>query len=940
MPTQDYGIQIKLDTGDFDKSAAKVGQSLDDIGGNASGAQEGVDKLQASLRGLGNSTVGDVLKGLGGGSSAERAASASLKFSGALKDVAQQAAAAGSAFSGGGFVNMPTVFAKGEQAAAGFLRSLGQIVVASGVFSAVSSFGSAIKSINEFEEAFKKVGLALDLSSAQLDRVKEKALQVSAGTSFSTTQIAQGLEVLGRAGIGLGISFQTLKPTIDLATAAQLNLGKSAEITAKIIADAEVPLGRLTETQDRLLAASRTVGGDIGKLGDVFGKVYPQVKAYGASIDEAVALSVLFAARGVGATQAVEQIQKAFKGITDETEDFKKKFEDAGAKIADFDPRANSLSKLFDDLASKGVKLDDTFRFIGTKQGAEAFTQLLKLLSKADGQVKQTIDKTESGYERIKRSLTELKNTIDSVINSIGAVGGTALVEGAFRGIAASIRTVASLIITFQPLIIGVGVALAVAFAPAILEGFIGLLGQAIVQVRVLTAALYTLALSNPWTAILVGIGAVIGGVVAFSDKIVINSKIGTTLADLFQAVGESIAEDFAKIGESAVKAFNTIEQNAKSVVAALKSSFGDFFSYVSQGFNTLSGALSGLLSTGTITGAGAGAYKGFYGIGAPSASSGGDSSSGGILDRADEIAKKRQLLERLGQEKNQLTQTTDAVKKYAKAIADAADKDGKAAGGKGKKEKDYYKEELERLEDYKKAEERITAINKLFDEGKISVDKYNDRLQELRKELLKYDQTLTGGLQKGLNDVATGFTKFGDHVGSVVKGAFDKMTDAIVNFAKTGKFAWKDLVNGILESLLKLSLNALFGQFAQGLLGGLGGGKNLAGSGIQLGNLGKLFGFATGGSFSVGGVGGTDSQLVAFKATPGEMVNVKTPDQQKDGEKTTPVTNNVSVPVRIINSLDSKTTLAAMGSREGETLILNTIQGNASTLRKVLGIN
>lgn len=38
---------------------------------------------------------------------------------------------------------------------------------------------------------------------------------------------------------------------------------------------------------------------------------------------------------------------------------------------------------------------------------------------------------------------------------------------------------------------------------------------------------------------------------------------------------------------------------------------------------------------------------------------------------------------------------------------------------------------------------------------------------------------------------------------------------------------------------------------------------------------LGGLPGFATGGSFTVGGHGGTDSQLVAFRATPGEQVTI-----------------------------------------------------------------
>ena len=37
-----------------------------------------------------------------------------------------------------------------------------------------------------------------------------------------------------------------------------------------------------------------------------------------------------------------------------------------------------------------------------------------------------------------------------------------------------------------------------------------------------------------------------------------------------------------------------------------------------------------------------------------------------------------------------------------------------------------------------------------------------------------------------------------------------------------------------------------------------------------------KIPGFATGGNFTVGGSGGTDSQVVQFRATPGEMVNIK----------------------------------------------------------------
>jgi hypothetical protein len=67
------------------------------------------------------------------------------------------------------------------------------------------------------------------------------------------------------------------------------------------------------------------------------------------------------------------------------------------------------------------------------------------------------------------------------------------------------------------------------------------------------------------------------------------------------------------------------------------------------------------------------------------------------------------------------------------------------------------------------------------------------------------------------------------------------------------------------------------------GLLSGAGGsvGK-FAGIGKSI--LSALPGFANGGSFSVGGTGGIDSQMVAFRATPGERVSINKPGQEMGG--------------------------------------------------------
>lgn len=88
--------------------------------------------------------------------------------------------------------------------------------------------------------------------------------------------------------------------------------------------------------------------------------------------------------------------------------------------------------------------------------------------------------------------------------------------------------------------------------------------------------------------------------------------------------------------------------------------------------------------------------------------------------------------------------------------------------------------------------------------------------------------------------------------------------------------------------------LSSFLGVFTSALSsaggGGLGGLFSSAASGIgsffsgMFGGGGGTKGFAAGGEFTVGGMGGTDSQMVAFRASPNETVTIRRPDQMGDG--------------------------------------------------------
>lgn len=96
--------------------------------------------------------------------------------------------------------------------------------------------------------------------------------------------------------------------------------------------------------------------------------------------------------------------------------------------------------------------------------------------------------------------------------------------------------------------------------------------------------------------------------------------------------------------------------------------------------------------------------------------------------------------------------------------------------------------------------------------------------------------------------------------------------------------------------------------------------------------------GFMTGGNFTVGGTGGADSQMVAFRATPGEQVTVSTPTQvrkgtasQGQGEQAAAAPTVVTP--KIINVLDPAIVGDYLGTDEGEQLIMNVVQRNQRAL-------
>lgn len=148
-----------------------------------------------------------------------------------------------------------------------------------------------------------------------------------------------------------------------------------------------------------------------------------------------------------------------------------------------------------------------------------------------------------------------------------------------------------------------------------------------------------------------------------------------------------------------------------------------------------------------------------------------------------------------------------------------------------------------------------IARLNDLLAAGAINQDTYNRAVFQA---------------QDAFKDAEDAGKKTGDvlkDVGQSISSSFQSAFSGLIDGSKSVKDALKE----VLASFAQLAAQSAF----KSILGGMGGGGGFLGS-----LFGGLFGFANGGSFQVGGSGGVDSQLVAFKASPNERVTVTKPGQ------------------------------------------------------------
>ena len=221
-------------------------------------------------------------------------------------------------------------------------------------------------------------------------------------------------------------------------------------------------------------------------------------------------------------------------------------------------------------------------------------------------------------------------------------------------------------------------------------------------------------------------------------------------------------------------------------------------------------------------------------------------------------------------------------------------------------------------------------ALDELYRRSKIDLEEYNNETALLAQKTAEADNTIRGGFSAGLLEISNRTKDLGKNVQTFVVGAFDKATDALINFATTGKFEFRSFVADLLQQLAKLALQLALTAALKAALSG----TSLGGF-LGVGGAPPIPGAQNGLDGTIAGSGGTDSQLVAFRGTPGERVQVTTPGQESGSSQPIIVQ---APPVNITNVQSMEDIPLGIESSEGEQAVLNVLSRNTDAIKALVG--
>lgn len=167
------------------------------------------------------------------------------------------------------------------------------------------------RTVYDFEKTANALQAVTGMTMDQRKEVQALAMGLNEFFTFDASQIMSAAYELGRAGFKYEEIVGTLRDTLNLALAGDIDLQESADIATNVLTAMRLPMKTqeqaaesLRRVNDALSYAASNSNTDVRMMGETFKYVGPMAAAAGMSIEQVAAASMVMAKNGIRASEA------------------------------------------------------------------------------------------------------------------------------------------------------------------------------------------------------------------------------------------------------------------------------------------------------------------------------------------------------------------------------------------------------------------------------------------------------------------------------------------------------------------------------------------------------------------------------------------------------------------------------------------------------------
>lgn len=220
------------------------------------------------------------------------------------------------------------------------------------------------RSVYNFEKMSNKLEAVTNMTGEQKKQIQGYAKELNELFPFTNEQIMGAAFELGRAGFKYAQITGSLKDTLNLALAGDIDLQEASDIATNILTAMRLPTKTAEQTADSLRRVNDAIAytaansnTDVRMMGETLKYVGPMAAAAGLSIEEVAAASMVMAQNGIRASEAGVAMRSALVRMVRPTKPMLAALAQMNVNINDFikSGRVISTKDVISSLAVDGV---------------------------------------------------------------------------------------------------------------------------------------------------------------------------------------------------------------------------------------------------------------------------------------------------------------------------------------------------------------------------------------------------------------------------------------------------------------------------------------------------------------------------------------------------------------------------------------------------------